>query len=271
VVPGSYTLELTGSITGNGQEGARGHVPLAEQQVDVGANDLTDVALSVNPPVQATGTITIDGPANGSSLSRLRVIARPLSDVTHSNFGFANVANDGTFVLRNLNRERYVINLLTGGTGLYVKSLDLGGQDILYKQTDLSQVSDPQIHAVVRLGAGEISGRVQDPSSTGSGTPIRAAVALVPQTLAPDASNVVFTYARGSGFAFSGIAPGTYLLFAAEFADPNIWQNPDFLQQIGSVGSAVTVTENGHTSTQLDRLSLEQVDSAAQRAGLGSP
>jgi hypothetical protein len=99
---------------------------------------------------------------------------------------------------------------------------------------------------------------------------VRVAIVLIPAQLAPDASNVFMTYARpGAAFKFDRLAPGVYRLLAADQADPNIWRNNEFLNQVSSSATTVTVSQNSQTTVQIAKLSPTQIQEAIEQAGLG--
>ena len=92
---------------------------------------------------------------------------------------------------------------------------------------------------------------------------------LVPEIVGPEGSGVLFGYSRqGGSFAFKNVRPGRYFGYAAQRGDPNLWQNPEFLQSMQSQGISLEIGENGRQQIQLPLLALEQVEQAAGRIGL---
>jgi hypothetical protein len=113
-------------------------------------------------------------------------------------------------------------------------------------------------------GAGEVDGTVQ-----GTGDAPVSTIVLVPEAVGPDGSGVLFAYSRQNGsFAVKNIRPGKYFGYAVQRADPNLWQNPDFLRGMQGQGSSLEVDENSRQQIQLPLLALEQVEQAAGRLGL---
>jgi hypothetical protein len=273
VAPGAYVVELTGSssthtmATHEQRNGLLAHVP-----VEVEDHDLNDVVVSVEPPIQITGSVSVE---EGSTVNfaGLRAFARPLSEQGPSEIAQSFVAANGSFVLRNLRREPYLFNLFAGSSGLYVKAITLNNQDVLNKEVDLSSVSGGQLNIVTSTSPGSISGTVQDTGVTQmepDNKAVRVAIVLIPAQLAPDASNVFMTYARpGAAFKFDRLAPGVYRLLAADQADPNIWRNNEFLNQVSSSATTVTVSQNSQTTVQIAKLSPTQIQEAIEQAGLG--
>lgn len=273
VVPGAYTLRLTGGLTGTGlTTGGRRHLLLARQDVEVGASDLSDVALTITLPISVAGHISLiaSAAAPAGTLSRVRLFAKPLEDLPHSSQVFGTVNPDGTFSLAHLDPGLYVINTVPNIPGVYVKSVSLNQQDVSNKEVDFSGGGAGQLDIVLSSGAGEVDGTVQsDSDPTASGAAGTSAIVLVPERVGPDGSGVIFGYARNDGtFAVPNVAPGKYLVYAVDRADPNLWQNPDFLREMESAGTALQVDENSRQQLLIKLVPPLRAAEAAGRLGL---
>jgi protocatechuate 3,4-dioxygenase beta subunit len=122
----------------------------------------------------------------------------------------------------------------------YVKSIRMGGEDILRSGLHVPS-SENQIQIVIGADGGSISGSVID--ETSHAVP-NAIVALVPDVLdlrkRPDLYRNTVTDSAGT-FALDAILPGSYKLFAWEWAPTDSWQNADFIRGFEESGKAVQV------------------------------
>ena len=264
LTPGAYTLRLTGPSG----TGGRNHSLLTRQDVEIGGGNLEGIVLSIMPALTVTGQIRVDSTSN-TSLPRVTLLARPLEDVSHSTQGFANVAGDGSFTLTNLDPGLYVFQARVGIAGWYVKSMTLNQQDILNRQVDLSEMSSARLEVSVSPGAGEVDVTVQSNAPATAAPDAGNTVILVPETVGPDGSGVLFGFARSNAsYEFKNVAPGKYFGYAALRGDPNLWQNPEFLRAVASQGASLTVAEGSTQQIQLSLLPAELVEQAAGRVGL---
>jgi large repetitive protein len=259
VVPGRYQLVLTTS----GAVRRVGRHLLARQEVELGSSDIIGLVLRPTPPITLTGTVTLQTP-HSVPLAGVSVRAVPLDDGSRNAFGGAAVAADGTFKLTNLEPAPYVIIVQPAQQGLYVSSLTLNQRDILNQPVDLSDSPGGQLAAVLSTGTGQIAGTVSEAPSM---------VVVVPQQLAPDASNVrvVNTQENNSTFSAQNLPPGDYLLYAAERANRGVWLNPLFLQAIQNLGVPVHLDESGNQSVELNRTAEPLLRDQALRLGLNFP
>lgn len=256
LTPGAYTLRLTAEVGGG-----RNHSLLARQDIEIGGGDIEGVVLSVMPPLTVTGQVRVDSSSN-AALPAVALTARPLEDLAHAQMGFARIAADGSFTLANLDPGLYLFQVHVAAPGWYVKSITLNQQDVLNKQADMSEMTTGRLDVVVSPGAGEVD-VTADPGST---------IVLVPDSVGPDGSGVQFGFARqNGGFSFKNVRPGKYFGYAVQRGDPNIWQNPDFLHAVESLGTGLEVGENSTQQLQLQVLPLDQVEQAAARFGFQFP
>ncbi len=257
---GAYTLRLTGAPRSIG----RSRALLARQDVDLGGSNLSGVVLTVMPPLTITGQVRVDGSANSTPLPQVSVTGRPLEDLNHSSFGTSRMAPDGSLTFTPIDPGLYAFRVFSGTNGWYVKALTLNQQDILNKPVDLSESTTARLDVVMSPGAGELDGTVQNPDTTAGTT-----IIVVPANVGPDGAGVLFSFLTRNGtFAVRNVPPGKYLAYAAQRGDPNLWQNPDFLKAIESMGIPVEVDENSRQQIQVPLLSLEQAELVAGRLGL---
>jgi Carboxypeptidase regulatory-like domain len=265
VLPGSYTLTLTGMDNSAAPtKGSRMRL-LARQDIDVGASDVNGVSLAVIPLVGLSGRVSIDG-VNNSGVAATRVTLVPRGAGTIGGFQTIAVQSDGTFSVQNVAPGEYGIQVVGTPPGAYVKSIQFNRQDVLSTGLDLTQGAGGEIDIVLRIGSGEVDGSLADSEQMPRG----AMMILVPEKPPPDGLRVLLANLQPSGvFTSSNVAPGRYYAFAAEGWSP-LWQNPDFLRQIQNLGTSVDVPENGHVQVQLPFITTDQMQAAALPLGLAA-
>ncbi len=267
VLKGSYTLSLTGTESMTSVKGGRNNSRarlLARQDLDVGASDVNGVILSVIPPINLTGRVRLEG-ADNTDLSRVRVNVTPAGDAAIGGFQSATVKSDGTFAIDNLDPGQYVVRVTGGPSGSYASSIAFNRQDITTTGMDVTQGGSGEIEIVLRTGAAEVDGTLQASETMPQGN---ALVALIPATLPPDGSGILFASApSGGSFAIRNVPPGQYYAFALERWSA-VWQNPEFLREMQRDGTSVDVPENGHLQIQLSAIATAHVQEVAASLGL---
>jgi hypothetical protein len=247
---GDYTLQLS----------SRRSFPLARQEVAVGPEDLNGIGLNILSPVTLDGAISVDG-GTSSALPRVQIFVKHIED--RKTLGVSANA-DGTFSIPNLDPEPSLFRAVVATPGFYVKSIHLNQQDVKDKPVDLSEIGHGRLEVVLRPGTGEIDGTVQD---AGNGSSV--GIVAVPQQLAPDASNIVQRYSRADGtFVISNLEPGTYRLYAISGMEWALWQMPEFLQAVQSLGTTVDIAENQHQQVQLKEIPQDAIQQTSNQLGL---
>ncbi len=281
VVPGEYTLRLIGTEPNSGTASrytSRRHL-LARQDVEVGASNVDGIDLAIIPPVTVTGRVTLEG-MESPNFSQVRITLAPSTDdLSFGSYQNTRVAADGSFSLENLSPAKYVVHAIGGPPGTYVKSLAFSGQDLLTQPMDLSEGGGGELSVGLHSGAAEVDGTVQSssqpsqiPLSSPSGGQAASPfpmVILIPAKLAPDGTGWLVGAVQPSGsFTMQNVRPGQYTAFAVERFDGTVWQNPNFLKEIGNEGISVDVGEGDHKQVQLSTTSSDQIQQALARAGI---
>jgi protocatechuate 3,4-dioxygenase beta subunit len=265
VLPGSYTLWLTGRYDQNAMpHNRRATQLLGRQDIDVGASDVSGIVLGLTPPVNLTGRVTGDN-LDTQKFGSLRVNLVPGGAVTFGIFQSAAVTADGTFSIQNLMPGDYFVHVTNTPPGMYVKQVSWNRQDISLTGMDVSQGGAGEIEIVLSAGAGEVDGTVQADGSAGL-TSLTMAV-LVPENLPADASGVLVTSTPNGTFTFRNVPPGHYYIFAAE-RWTSLWQNAEFLREMQRESTPIDLEENGRAQVQLAVVRSENIENTAERLGL---
>ncbi|HTU48093.1 MAG TPA: carboxypeptidase regulatory-like domain-containing protein [Bryobacteraceae bacterium] len=261
VLPGSYTLTATG--VDNSVSGGRFRSRLlVRQDVDVSADDVNGLVLTVVPLITLSGRVTMESQDN-ANLSGIRVNLMPTGAGAVGGFQTVAAQGDGSFRLDNVPPGEYTVRVVGTPSGSYVKSVLYNRQDIMTAGIDLTQGGGGEIEVILRTGTGEVDGTISSATATHTTMMVLAA-----ETLGADGSGVFFGNMQASGnFVIGNVPPGRYYAFAVERWSP-LWQNPDFLRQMQNQGASVDVAENGRVQVQLPVITTDQVQAAAMPLGL---
>ena len=262
VLPGSYTLWVSG-ITKQ-DAGKRGSRPwlLARQDLDVGPDDVNDLVLSIIPPVTLHGTLTFDGSTPQIS-SRPRILLFPAGEGSFGSMRNVAAGQDETFAIENLDPGRYLVRVQGVPTRFYLKAVLWNRQDVTQSGMDLSQGGPSELEIVLREGAGTIRATIP-----GAPSGLRTTVILVPDMAEPNGANVISGVSQADGtFIMKGLAPGHYFGFAVE-RWTTMLQDVSFLREMQNQGTKFEVSENQTTQMTLPVFSAEQMRQTAVLLGL---
>jgi hypothetical protein len=266
VEPGSYTLWLT-STSDQGMGGSRRQKLMARQNIDVSAMDVTDVVLSVSPPISLTGKVTLaSGPAQG--LAQIWVAFVPAGEAMFGSYRNVAVDRDGAFVVPELDPGEYKLVVQGAPPGSYVQSVQYNRQDAMINGIDLAEGGGGEVDVVLRMGAGEIDGTVQVafsdiPRIGGVGV-------LIPDQVAVDGSGTLIGSISPAGhFVIRNVPPGHYsVVVTARWS--SVWQNASFLREVARQGASIDVQENTHVQVEAPIIPEQDTQQTAYRLGLSS-
>jgi hypothetical protein len=268
VIPGRYVLyALTRGSVGN---------ITGRALVDVNTEDVNGVIVNLAPSIEVSGRVVIERqtPATGPdpALPALNVILRTDPILPGVPTGSTTPAADGTFKyptgpnappLQTGNYRVLVNPILTpavppGATppaipaalrNAYVKSIQLGGDNVLNSGLRLTGASQAELLIVIGTNPGALEGRVVN----GNGQPVPAStVVMVPEgglKFRVD-HKVAFTDASGA-FQIQGVPPGDYQVYAFEQIEKGDWQNPTIMRPFEGQGKPLHVNEGGKGTIDL--------------------
>lgn len=240
VQPGSYTLVAQATAEGKPYRGVL--------SVEVGSQDLHDLAILMQPSIDLSGTVSVEGPdAARFSASFVNLVSG--DDIPYNGPQLhGNVAKDGSFKISGVFPGVWDINAGPVPPGGYIKSMRLGDQDVLTEEMVIQPSTQAPLKIVIGTQAATVRGEV-----TSNGQPARAVVLLAPESrLRHVLSFYRYFSADTSGhFEIKGAAPGTYQLFALDEFDPQSIPDPDFQKTLESGGVTVTLHEGENTAPKL--------------------
>jgi Carboxypeptidase regulatory-like domain len=233
LVAGSYVI--VASIS------AAGHDYRAVERIELPPGG-QEVTLHPEPAIDLTGRVDMEGGGDRPS-GPLRVLLIPGGFPPGRSQMEADAKQDGTFVLPNVLPGIWDINVEPVPPGGYIKSMRLGGQDVLAEDMTIEPGTGEPLHIVVSSRGAVVAGTVQVPA--GLARSARASVLLAPSG---KYAQVLSFYAEGTAddsghFEFKGVTPGRYQLYAFEELDPLAYGDPGFLKPFEPLGETFAVKE----------------------------
>jgi protocatechuate 3,4-dioxygenase beta subunit len=236
VVPGTYNLVAFARDVSQQYS--------AQMRFEVGNADVNNLVINLRTSIDVQGRILLDGqPSQQFRVTQLRVNLVPSEDLPAIGNLNAQIAEDGTFVLKNISPLEYRVRLSGLPQGSYLQAGRIGSLDALAAPF---AITDPQATLQLQLGfaAGQVQGTVVD----GKGNPYIGALA----TLVPDKARQLRTDLYFSTptdqyghFTFNSVPPGTYRVFAWEDIPTGAYQDPVFIEKFEDRGKPIRVDPSG--------------------------
>lgn len=209
---------------------------LAKQEIEISGKDIYGVVLLMSPPISIDGHISVEGQPNEPVKSG-DVKLEAVDLIAPAGSLWAKIQPDGSFYLSNADAVTYAVRY-SPPSGLYVKSIELNGQDALSHYLDLSSSAGGALKIVLQPGAGSVAVS-QGPNSTASD------VILIPDVwIDSNLTPVVHLTSNGSGFSTAGLTPGGYTAVATAPLDRQTWAVDAFVREMRSRGTSFTLHEN---------------------------
>jgi hypothetical protein len=223
--------------------------------VNAGALDISDLLVSIAPDFEMSGRMSVEGKAPLSpGVTPLALSLYPLSAETPMGSP-TRLPLGGAFIVENVTAGDYRIEItpiLTSPPSplvspalqnAYVKSIRLGNKDLLDNGLHIEAETKDTLQIVLSMNGGSAQGRVID--SSGKPVPNARAV-LVPESARRQRGDLYKNVATDEAgrFQLTGLAPGTYKLFAWERIEDGAWQDPQFIRLFEDKGTPVQIREN---------------------------
>jgi len=242
---------------------------LARTPLRVGAADIENVTLNLQPPFRINGNVTFDGAVTieqkaGLSIQLIPASALPQEDdsgavLTRRIRSFSmpgSVAPNGAFTITGAFSGVYRIAIRGAAklpSGAFVKSARLQGVDILGQRLILDAEPTGALEIVIGTNPGVLQAVVTDEQQTPSSA---VTVVLVPDAPGRLRSELYFQRVTNSAgqVVFENIPPGNYQAYAWESVSEGAWLDADFLQKADGQGKPVRIEAGGMHSVELKSL-----------------
>ena len=235
--PGSYTLRVSDPT---------GIKPLgAGMQIEVGDKRIEGIVLDATPGGDLAGEVVVAGDGK-TSLKGTRILLEALSGVIMMPPNTA-VSDDGTFALKDVPPDKYLVRVMTPPSNTYVESVLLGRQEMAEEGLELGAAGAEKLAIKLQPGAAQVDGviRGQDDKPISGVT-----VALIPASKRYLLYQSTFTDQNGA-FNFKGVTPGDYKLLAWEEIEPNAFQDPEFLKPFESKAESLSLKRNDQKAVSM--------------------
>jgi hypothetical protein len=240
LAPGAYILVAHASIDGRQYRGL--------QTINLGPQGLHDVAIPLEPTIDLSGIVSVDGPNPGNYMAAF-VTLNPADDIPLNGPPLrVNVNKDGSFKIPNVPPGVWDINAGPIPSTGYVKSMQLGDQDVLTEDMTIRPSTSEPLKIVFSTRAATFEGDVLQGDQ-----PARAFVLLAPEPKLRHMAGFYRTAATDEKghFEFNRARPGEYRLFAFQDLDQRSIQDPDFLKPFERYGVPVTLREGPNDPQKL--------------------
>ncbi|HZI51836.1 MAG TPA: carboxypeptidase-like regulatory domain-containing protein [Terriglobia bacterium] len=223
---------------------------MAHQTIDVGNQDLGNIALTARPNIDLRGTVTA---GVGKPAPSVRIHFRPRLPLPNWP-GLTLVSTDGKFVIPNVPESHYLITVEPLEPNSYVAEFLHGNDSILGQGavTVAAGLADT-LDVLIQPAAATIRGVVVGLTSRLNdgviitlvpGDDRRANLSLYKRLVSTDGS-----------FSFVGIGPGNYKVLAWESLPDGAEMNAEFMEAFNERGSDVVASAGSTSSVQVRLIS----------------
>ena len=250
VVPGSYDVAVI-QISMNGRLlGFSRGVPVpgqdiqsprlfARTSIEVGKDDIEDIALVLQPSLNLEGQLLIEG---SRGMEGVRVELRPEPHVPMISPQPANVGVGGAFTLTGVIPGTYRLRVTGTPRTAYIKSARLRAADVLDLGMRIDGDPGGRLEIVIGLNSGTFNGIVVDERRQPMPDVRVVLVPDLPRRQRFELYRAVLTDESGR-VNIEGVVPGNYQVFVWDGVQNNIWQDPDFIRRHENYGERIRMGE----------------------------
>jgi hypothetical protein len=225
---------------------APGALGIASLEIAVEGEDITNLALALEPGLVISGRVVFEGERPGPALPSLRVSVP--AGTTMANAGFPSVNVEGsTFRVDGLVPGLYRTFGTPQGVRApigpwWLKSLVVNGRDVLDAPLDLRQSVDDAV-ATFADTAGELSGTVRDAQGNAATHPVIVVFSTDRTTWFFNSRRVAGVRPDAQGrYAIRNLPPGEYRIVAAADLEQGEWFDPTVLERLLPSAAAITIS-----------------------------
>jgi hypothetical protein len=233
----------------------------AETALAVGAEDIGNVVLSLQPGLKVTGQVAFDGTAQRPTPEQIASIfvsleaADPKPGMQPTVRG--RVEANGQFQTMTVPPGRYFVRVPGGPAGWTFRGAMLAGQDISDTPIEIESGDLTGVMLTFTDRPSELSGTVSTAGTAGS----EAGAATVIVFPADQAAWIGYgsqsrrlrnlRVDKTGSFTAQNLPPGDYLVAAVPDKDAGDWQNPKFLAELASSATRVRIAQGDKVTQNL--------------------
>jgi hypothetical protein len=246
VAPGSYWL-VASQLYGKYALGGRVSVEVS------GPAPQENLTVALAPGFDIVGTVEMEGAPR--SLPHLTVRLTPSEGLALGPQPVSAAGANGSLRLSGVTPGIWGLTIDSLPEGVWIKAATFGDADVIGGELKVAAGPPGPLRIVLAGNGAQVSGVVAEDSKAR-----RATVVLVPTApelqQATDMYRATSTQDKGA-FAFTGVRPGAYKLFAFEEVEALAWLDPDFLKLVDSMGESISVMEGDRIVRQLAPITSE--------------
>lgn len=241
--PGSYTLQVVQFAQGP-------PVTVGRTNVELGDTRLDNVVLYAGAPLEISGQIRTDAESQVNLGSTRIALGGGGGFGGGPGMSQSAVKPDGSFSLRRVGRDHFPITV-TAPQGTYVKSITVGGQEVLLAGLDLTAAEAvAPMNILLGTKPATVNGQVKEAAS--------GVVWMMGAN--PNARLVAQINERG-GFTLGGLAPGDYRAVALETAEMVNEMDAENQRKVQGKFEKVKVAEGENVTVTLTLVTQKDLES----------
>jgi hypothetical protein len=255
--PGRYSVMARGSNTAAASDRQTTPPMWATADISLDGNDITDVALTLQPGYTLDGRLVFEGTRQPpAAVSRSRVSLLPVQGSGEMTMvpSPGTVEEQGQFTIGGIVPGRYRLSASLSATGAesaewWLKSSVVNGVDLLDAPLDLRESISGAIVTFSDRPT-EIAGMARDSAGAPSVDCHVIVAATDRSAWAPQSRRIVAVRPNPEGkFTVKNLPPGEYFIAAVVDVEQGEWFDPGFLNQLLPAAARVTLGE-GERKTQ---------------------
>lgn len=214
-----------------------------------------EVNMALSPAADLKGTLRIEGP-NADPLSSFSITLTGVGRETLS----GQVGADGRFTIPQARSGEWAFGMTPPPRNIFIKSVHLGDKDVRFKGIPIEPGSDAQLNIVLSTRTATIEGEVDGAVANSKRAGILLAAFGKYHTLTRFYYSAV---ADDHGkFKITGIAPGTYKIFALEKVATGSYHTPEAADKLSALGEDLEIAEGDTLQLHPKLIAFEKVQEA---------
>jgi protocatechuate 3,4-dioxygenase beta subunit len=224
----------------------------ARIRVEIADTDVNGVVATAQSTRDVRGQLILEsGSMPNFPMSAVHVGVSPVDEIGLGTWNSA-VAEDGTFILRNMAPVEYRLSVSGLPDGAYIVSAKIGATDVLTNPFVLEAEQGLQVQ--IGFAAGRLTGTIVDGTGRSSSG---ATVTLVPDEPRRARADLHFTAVSDLSGRFNvrNIPPGDYRAYAWDHIPSGAAQSLDFMRPFENLGTPLRIGNNSVADIRLSLIS----------------
>ena len=132
-----------------------------------------------------------------------------------------------------------------------------GDKDVLFQPFEVEAKSDAQLNIVLSTRTALVHGQIDSPGAD----PKRVGILLAPVGKYHDWARFYYSVSseEGGEFRITGVAPGSYKIFALEKIDAAAYRTPEAADQLGDLGEKIEISEGATVEVHPKLIPIDKV------------